>query len=114
MRSSFLRAISAAFSSFVIPATCDVARSLAAGDAGGVPRGLREGESVATREVRAAEKVAGTVGDVSSVTGIGTGGGAGSSNAAHGSWSSDAPCQPTPTALTPPESAGALSNSSAE
>lgn len=56
--------------------------------------------------------VAGT-GDVSSVTGIGTGGGAGSSKAAHGSSSSDAPDQPIPTALGPPDSGGALSNSSA-
>jgi len=62
LRSSFLRAISAAFSSFVIPAvlgadagetTGDVARSLTAGEASGVPRGLGEGESAATREGRA-------------------------------------------------------------
>jgi len=32
----------------------DVARSLTAGEAGGVPRGLREGESAVTREGRAA------------------------------------------------------------
>lgn len=57
--------------------------------------------------------VAGTGGDVSPVTGIGTGGGAGSSNAAHGSSSSDAPRQLIPTALAPLDSAGALSNSSA-
>lgn len=106
--------------------TGDIARSLAAGDASGVPRGLGEGESARTRDGRAAwlesivagvtssvEGVAGTGGDVSSVTGIGTGGGAGSSNAAHGSSSSDALCQPTPTALVPPDSTGALSNSSA-
>jgi hypothetical protein len=138
LRSSFLRAISAAFSSFVIPAvlrtdageaTGDIARSLGAGDARGVTRGLGEGESAPTREVRAelaarvragaatdADAGAGgdSGGDVSSVTGIGTGGGAGSSNAAHGSSSSAAPPQPTPTALGPADSAGALSNSSAD
>jgi hypothetical protein len=104
--------------------TGDVARSFVAGEASGVTRGLGEGESAATREGRAwvtsvragvttdAGGVAGTGGDVSSVTGIGTGGGAGSSNAAHGSSSSDAPRQPIPTALAPPDSAGALSNSS--
>jgi len=63
LRSSFLRAISAAFSSLVIPAvlggdageaTGDVARTLVAGEAWGVPRGLGEGESAATREDRAA------------------------------------------------------------
>jgi len=137
LRSSFLRAISAAFSSFVIPAvlwtnpgeaTGDVARSLGAGDANGVPRALGEGESAPTREGRAALAArvrAGAAtgadagagedsgGDVSSVTGIGTGGGAGSSNAAHGSSSSAAPPQPTPTALGPADSAGTLSNSSA-
>ena len=103
--------------------TGDVARSCVAGDASGVTRGLGERKSAATREGRAwvtsvragvttdAGGVAGTGGDVSSVTGIGTGGGAGSSNAAHGSSSSDAPRQP-PTALAPPDSAGALSNSS--
>jgi hypothetical protein len=129
LRSSFLRAISAAFSSFVIPAvlgadggeaTGDVAGSLTAGEAGGVPRGLREGESAVIREGRAASVRAGVTtdtggvtgagGDVSSVTEIGIGVGAGSSNAAHGSSSSDAPRQPT--ALVPPDSAGALSNSS--
>jgi hypothetical protein len=60
-----------------------------------------------------ARGVAGTGGDVSSVTGIGTGGGEGSSKAAHGSSSSDAPGQPIPTALEPPDPGGALSNSSA-
>ena len=59
LRSSFLRAISAAFSSLVIPAviganpgevTRDIARSLGAGDANGVTRGLGEGESAPTRE----------------------------------------------------------------
>src|SRR5258707_1213412 len=134
LRSSFLRAISAAFSSFVIPAvlgtdageaTGDIARSLGAGDASGVASGLEEDESAPTREVRAALAARGRAGaandadaragedsggDVSFVTGIGTGGGAGSSKAAHGSSSSAAPPQPTPTALGPADSAGALSN----
>ena len=61
MRSSFLRAISAAFSSFVIPAlldtdageaTGDVARSFVAGEASGVPRGLGDGDSAVIREGR--------------------------------------------------------------
>ena len=61
LRSSLLRPISAAFSSFVISAvlgteagdvTGDVAHTLGAGDASGVARRLGEGESVPTREVR--------------------------------------------------------------
>jgi len=107
LRSSFLRAISAAFSSFVISAvlwtdpgeaTGGDARSLGAGDANGVARGLGGGESARTREGRAtlAERVragaatdadaeVGEVSgeDVSPVIEIGTGGGAGSSNATH-------------------------------
>ena len=70
-------------------------------------------ESVLAGVTIDAEGVDGTGGDVRSVTGIGTGGGVGSSNAAQGSSSSDAPRQPTPTALVPPDSASALSNSSA-
>lgn len=49
----------------------------------------------------------GVGGDVSSVTGIGTGGGAGSSNAPHGSSSSAATPHPAPE-----DSKCALSNSS--
>jgi len=136
LRSSFLRAISAAFSSFVIPtllgtgAACgegdnavgDAEPSLSAGDPSGVDRGLDDGESAATRAgravcaecVRAGVAVNATPGDdVSSVTGMGTGGGAGSSNAPHGSSSSAVPPQPAPTALRPADCDGALSNASA-
>jgi len=91
-------------------ATGDVARSLGARDPSGVARGL-EDESAPTRGVRAALATrvrAGAAtdadagvgvdsgGDVSSVTAIGTGGGAGSSNAAHGSSSSVGLPEPTP------------------
>ena len=91
-------------------------------------RGLGEDESAPTHEVYAplaAWVCAGDAtdadagvgedagGDMSSVIGVGTGGGAGSSNAAHGSSSSVAPPWPTPTALGPPDPAGALLNSSA-
>ncbi len=86
--------------------------SLGTGDADGIVRGLAaegEGESAATRAGRAACMRAGVAmvgaGDVSSVTGIGTGGGAGSSNAPHGSSSSAVPPQLG--------CAGALSNASA-
>jgi len=63
LRSSFLRASSAAFSSFVIPAvfgtdlgeaTGDIARSPTPGDASGVASGLGEGESAPTCKIRAA------------------------------------------------------------
>jgi hypothetical protein len=107
--------------------TGDVPRSFGTGDPSGVIRGLAEGESALIREGRAAsagrvregaaadaEVRTGSGGDVSSVTGIGTGGGAGSSNAPHGSSSSPVPPQPIPTALGPADSAGALSNSSAD
>jgi len=114
LRSSFLRAISAAFSSFVIPsllgAACgdgdDVlgktAPSLSAGDANGVARGLEDGVSAAMRDgrargaecVRPGLSVSVADDDVSSVTGMGTGGGAGSSNAPHGSSSFAVPPQP--------------------
>ena len=106
----------------------DIARSLGAGDASGIAHGLGEGDSAATREdlltwvasVRAEDAVdvgaspAGdSGGDVSSVTGIGTGGGAGSSKAPHGSSSSGVSPQLIVTALGPLDPAGALSNVSA-
>lgn len=130
LRSSFLRAISAAFSSFDIPSLLGAARgegdnavgnaapSLGAGDANGVDRGLVDGVSAAMREGRPAcvegVRAGLTVNegdDVSSVTGMGTAGGAGSSNAPHGSSSSTVPPQP-PTALRRLDGAGALSNAS--
>lgn len=101
----------------------NAAPSLSAGDASGVVRGLGDGESAATRAgravcvegVRAGVAINAAAGDdVSSVTGMGTAGGAGSSNAPHGSSSSAVLPQPAPTALgPPPDCTGALSNASA-
>ena len=91
---------------------------LGAGDANGVDRGLVDGVSAAMREGRAgcvewvrAGLTANEGDDVSSVTGMGTGAGAGSSNAPHGSSSSAVPPHP-PTALRRLDGAGALSNAS--
>ena len=105
LRSSFLRAISAAFSSFVMPTLGEACNGvgappslLGAGDANGVDRGLVDGVSAVIRDGRASccagwvcVRAAGLSvsveddADVSSVTGMGTGGGVGSSNAPHGS-----------------------------
>ena len=105
MRSSFLRAISAAFSSFVIPTLGEACNGvgappslLGAGDANGVDRGLVDGVRAAIRDGRASccavwefGRAAGLSvsveddAEVGSVTGMGTGGGVGSSNAPHGS-----------------------------
>jgi hypothetical protein len=81
----------------------NIAPSLGAGDANGVDRGLVEGVSAVIRELdesraggaaRCVRVVAAglsvNTGDVSSVTGMGTDGGAGSSNAPQGSSSGGA------------------------
>jgi hypothetical protein len=104
----------------------DAARSLGAGDASGVARGLEEGDSIATRgvfptrvgSVRAGDAAdggggpVGIDGGVSSVTGIGTGEDTGSSNAPQGSSLSAASAQAPAVALELLDSAGALSNTS--
>jgi hypothetical protein len=98
----------------------DAARSLGAGDANGVARGLEGGDNIVTRgafptgvrSVRAGDAIdggggpVGIDGDVSSVTGIGTGGDTGSSNAPQGSSLSAVAAQPPAMAFD------ALSNAS--